>query len=173
MTSFEDDFDWQRALLPHVKRILANYLIVEAPVEEDLQRNTDLIVLRLDTIRVACRLRSHRYLNNYADEFTIRASRPSGAQTELAKVLSGWGDYIFYGFPNPDGDSLAAWVLGDLSVFRLWHHRQLLKSGPQEAPGSRHANPDGSSTFRAYRIDDLPDEFVRGRLRFTPLRATA
>lgn len=157
---FDRDFDWQRALIPAIKRVCANYLIGEAPIQEDMERNTDLIVLRLDPVRVACRLRRYDYLGRYPDEFTIRAGRPSGVQTELQKVLSGWGDYIFYGFATADGAALAAWLLGDLSVFRLWHHRQLLDG---KRPWKTQSNGDGSSTFCAYRITDLPPEFVVSR----------
>lgn len=160
--SFDRDFDWQRGLIPEIKRILANYLIAEAPAAEDMQRNTDLIVLKLDTVRVACRLRRYKYLASYGDQFTIRTSRPSGAQTELSKMLSGWGDYIFYGFATPDGTALDAWLLGDLSVFRLWHHRELWAGG---RPGEERSNGDGSSDFRAYRIDALPSNFVVSRKR--------
>lgn len=157
---FDRDFDWQRGLMPEVKRVLANYLICEAPAEEDMQHNTDLIVLKLDTIRVACRLRSFDYLQRWPNEFTIREGRPSGAQTELAKMLSGWGDYIFYGFADDAKASLAAWMLGDLKVFRLWHSRELWQG---RKPGKQQRNHDGSSTFRAYRIGDLPPGFVRAR----------
>lgn len=160
--SFERDFDWQRGLIPEIKRILANYLIAEAPAAEDMQHNTDLIVLKLDTVRVACRLRRHDYLARYGGEFTVRARRPSGAETELSKVLSGWGDYIFYGFASPDAADLAAWMLGDLNVFRLWHHRELWEN---RRPGLAQSNGDGSSDFRAYRIADLPSEFVVSQKR--------
>lgn len=162
--SFERDFDWQRGLIPEVKRVLANYLIAEAPFEEDARHNTDLIVLKLDTVRVACRLRRHDYAERYGDEFTIRERRPSGVKTELSKVLEGWGDYIFYGFANSDMTELAGWILGDLSVFRLWHHQELWQS---RRPGNSQVNNDGSSSFRAYRIADLPTEFVVARRRIS------
>lgn len=168
---FDRDFDWQRALIPQIKRVCANYLIGEAPVQEDMERNTDLIVLRLDPIRVACRLRRYDYLlrrgaqGPYADQFTIRSGRPSGVRTELQKVLSGWGDYLFYGFASSDGGELAAWVLGDLSVFRLWHHQELAR---RKRPWTNETNGDGSSTFCAYRLCDLPPEFVVSRVTFRP-----
>lgn len=166
--SFERDFDWQRGLIPEIKRILANYLIAEAPTAEDMQRNTDLIVLRLDTVRVACRLRRYEYLARYGDQFTIRTSRPSGAQTELAKMLSGWGDYLFYGFASADGSDLAAWLLGDLNAFRLWHHRELWAF---RRPGESRRNGDGSSDFAAYRLADMPTDFIVARKQ--ALRAAA
>lgn len=166
--SFDRDFDWQRGLIPEIKRVLANYLIVEAPASEDKQRNTDLIVLRLDTVRVACRLRRYEYLTRYGDQFTVRTSRPNGTQTELAKMLSGWGDYLFYGFASADGISLEAWLLGDLNTFRLWHHRELWAG---RRPGEPRHNGDGSSDFAAYRVEDLPPEFVVARKQ--PLRRVA
>lgn len=160
MPKFDRDFDWQRGLIPEVKRILANYLICEAPAEEDMHHGTDLIVLKLDTVRVACRLRRYKYLADYGHEFTIRASRPSGAKTELAKILEGWGDYIFYGFADEDAGQLAAWALGNLNVFRLWHHRELWAG---RRPGEGKNNADGSSDFRVYAIDALPGEFLVAR----------
>jgi hypothetical protein len=153
---------WTDALLPRVKQILANYLIVEAPFEEDARHGTDLIVLTLEAKRIAVRLRHAKYLDRYGEQFTIRSARPSGFETELAKIISGWGDYLFYGFEHAeDPFGLGAWVLGDLKVFRLWHSRQLALG---RQPWIPKANGDGSSDFHAYRITDLPAEFVVARL---------
>ena len=152
---------WTDALLPRVKQILANYLITEAPFMEDARRNTDLIVLTLEAKRIAVRLRQARYIGRYGDQFTIRSSRPSGIDTELAKIISGWGDYLFYGFDDPqDPFEVSRWLLGDLNIFRLWHSRQL-SLGRQ--PWIPQSNGDGSSDFHAYRIADLPPEFIVGR----------
>lgn len=162
---FDADFDWQRALLPEVKVACATHLICEAPPEEDMRHNTDLIVLKMDTVRIAVRLRRYHYLHqkNYANEFTIRAGRPSGVDTELAKVISGWGDYNFYGFANQTNTGLAAWVLGDLKVFRRWFTHQLVKNGGK-IPGVSKPNADGSSEFYAFTISDLPADFVVARV---------
>lgn len=152
---------WTDPLLPRVKQIIANYLITEAPFAEDARHNTDLIVLTLEAKRIAVRLRHAQYLGRYGDQFTLRASRPSGIETELSKVISGWGDYLFYGFEHPDDPfGLAAWLLGDLNVFRLWHSRELAQ---RRQPWMAQQNGDGSSGFHAYRITDLPPEFVVGR----------
>lgn len=162
--SFRDDYDWQRGLIPQVKQVLAQYLIVEAPFEEDADRNTDLIVLRLDTVRVACRLRTFDFAKRFPDDFTIRASRPSGAKTELAKVIEGWGDYIFYGFADEAGDGLVGWLLGDLKVFRLWYNRELYAG---RHPGFYGRNRDGSSDFIAFDVNALPADFVTARRRYS------
>lgn len=156
---FEDDFDWQRRLIPRVKQVLAQHLIAEAPFEEDAKHNTDLIVLKLDPIRVACRLRTYSYLRRYPNEFTLRSRRPRGAQTELSKVISGWGNYLFYGFATANADDLATWFLGDLNVFRRWHSNEL-HFGKGELPGVERQNADGSSSFRTYDLNRLPTEFI-------------
>ncbi|MDO8671434.1 MAG: hypothetical protein Q7O66_08400 [Dehalococcoidia bacterium] len=159
---------WQRdkaqsdRLLPELKRICGEYLIGAAPEEDDAERNTDLIVLKLEAVRIACRVRTHKYLRRYGNEFTIRSDRPRGTKTELAKIIEGWGDYFLYGFSNESGTSLDVWVLGDLKVFRLWFASQLIKN-KGEMPGSEQRNDDGSSLFRAFRIDELPDSFVKAR----------
>lgn len=160
---------WQRdkeranRVLPEIKRICGEYLIGEAPQEEDAERNTDLIVLRLDPVRIACRVRTYNYLGecNYRNEFTIRTERPAGRKTELAKIIEGYGDYIFYGFADREAQSLAAWVLGDLKVFRLWFNMRIVND--KRLPGFEKANRDGSSIFRAFTIADLGPAFVLAR----------
>ncbi|WP_313673253.1 hypothetical protein [Mycolicibacterium sp.] len=157
---FKSDFGWQQDLLPEVKKACAMHLVAEAPAEEDMRRNTDLIVLRLDAIRVAVRLRRYRYLSEYGHQFTIRTSRDhSKNPIELAKVIQGWGDYMFYGFASKDSKTLARWSLLDLNVFRLWHMRYLVTNRGL-MPGDETPNPDGSSSFRAYNISDIGSGFV-------------
>lgn len=152
---------WTDALLPRVKQILGVHLIAEAPFEEDARRNADLIVLRLEAVRIAVRLRKASDEPKYGHEFTLRSSRPSGVQTELAKVISGWGDYIFYGFADAeDPFGLSRWLLGDLKIFRLWFSEELGKRTRRWTDGH---NPDGSSDFKAFRIADLPSEFIVAR----------
>ena len=65
MSNWEQDKRWSDRFLPEIKRILGEHLIAEPPVEEDAERNTDLIVLRLDAVRIACRVRKFQYLALY------------------------------------------------------------------------------------------------------------
>src|SRR4030042_5530071 len=102
------DKQWSDRFIPEIKGILGQYLIGEAK-EEDQERNTDLIVLKMEVVRVACRIRKYEYIIKYGDEFTIRSSRPSGAKTELTKILEGWGNYLFYGFSNEHENQLYKW----------------------------------------------------------------
>ena len=120
--------------------------------------NTDFRVLTMGRdLRVGCRIRSHDYFERYPDEFTIRSNRPSGASTELRKIVEGWGTHLFYGFASGDAKSLASWFIGDLNVFRGWFTTQLAKG---RNPWKINNNADGSSKFHAFGIGDLPERFV-------------
>jgi len=162
MSTWQNDKRWSDLFLPEIKQILGSYLIGEPPQEEDAERNTDLIVLRMEAVRIGCRVRKHEYLARYPDEFTIREGRPSGIKTELTKIIEGWGDYFFYGFSNQTETELDAWMLGDLRVFRVWFMRYLAKHQGQ-LPGAAQNNHDQSSCFRAFSIRALPSNFLIGR----------
>ena len=151
MQKWEQQKQWSDRFLPEIKRILGEQLISEPPIEEDAEHNTDLMVLRLDAIRIACRIRKYDYLKNYGNEFTIRAGLPSGVKTELTKIIEGWGDYFFYGFSDPDEVFLIQWILGDLKAFRVWFNRELIRL--KYMPGIKQNNHDNSSFFYAFPID--------------------
>ena len=159
---FSQDFDWQRNYLDHMREIAGRVLLTEASFEEDAKRNTDLIVLKMDAVRIGCRVRQHAYLERYGDEFTIRSRRTSGAKTELEKILEGWGDYLIYGFAHPTAARLCAWLVADLAVFRAWFVRRALGSPKGEVPGVLCDNHDGTF-FRAFSLADLPSELVLAR----------
>jgi len=159
MSGWEQDKRWSDKFLPEIKRILGEHLISEPPVEEDAERNTDLMVLRLEAVRIGCRVRTHKYLCGYGDEFTIRTARPSGAKTELAKIIEGWGHYFFYGFANADETCLAQWILGDLNAFRLYFNAYIVNN-KGELPGDERKNGDSSSTFRSFKYGKIPNFVV-------------
>ena len=85
MSQFEGNKRWSDKFIPYIADAIGRVLIVPAPFEEDAQRNTDLVVLRMDSVRIGCRVRRHEYFNNYSDEFTIRASLPSGTKNRANK----------------------------------------------------------------------------------------
>jgi len=161
-TNWTQDKRWSDQFLTEIKRILGEYLIDEPPIEEDMEHNTDLIVLRMDSVRVGCRVRRYEYFLKYQNEFTLRSNRPHGSKTELTKIIEGWGDYFFYGFSDDVGKQLIAWHLFDLKIFRLWFNRELLKRNAGQVPGIEVQNHDGSSSFRVFKIQDLPKAFVVG-----------
>lgn len=161
---WQENKAWADRFMPEVKRILGEHLIGGAPYEEDRDHNTDLIVLRLDPVRIACRIRRHKYLAQYANEFTIRAHTRYSTKTELAKIIEGWGDYMFYGFADDADRALAAWTLINLRPFRLWLATETCRRHGQ-LPGTERANSDGSSTLRAFRLAELPDDAIVARQR--------
>lgn len=163
MSKWEENKRWSDRFLPEIKAILGGYLIGEPPMEEDAERNTDLMVLRMEAVRIGCRVRRHKYLQEYGHQFTIRAGLPSGFKTELTKIVEGWGDYFFYGFSDEEEDRLQAWFLGDMKVFRRWYMAGLYRSKPGVAPGERRKNTDNSSSFVAFNLNSLPPEFIIGR----------
>lgn len=159
MADYKTDRQWSDKFIPSLKRIIADLLIRPANDIEDMQHNTDLIVFRIDPVRVACRVRRYQYLQKYGDEFTIRAGRPNGTETELSKLISGYGDYFVYAFANELENDLSAWSIIDLRVFRLWYNRQLvLNKGV--LPGQKQQNGDASSFFFAFRTSSLPTEAI-------------
>ena len=163
--AWKKDKRWSDKFLPEMKSICGTYLIGEASLDEDAERNTDLVVLKLDAVRIACRVRKFSYSqkNGYRNQITIRSGRPSGTKTELTKMIEGWGDYMLYGFASEDESGLHAWVLCDLKPLRLFIFRHMASrrnAPPHHYPWQRQKNHDRSSDFVAIDIDDLPAEVV-------------
>jgi hypothetical protein len=154
VNGWQGDKKWSDKYVLEIKRHLGEFLI-GAPenINEDISHNTDLIVLELKAVRIACRVRKDKYREKYGHEFTIRSRRSTGIKTELAKIIEGWGDYIFYGFA--DENSLTQWFIGDLKAFRLWFCSELARRHGA-APGVLQENPDGSSDFRAFEKSIIP-----------------
>lgn len=161
MTNWQADKKWSDKFIPEIKQILGLHLIGEPPIEEDQQRNTDLVVLKMEAVRIGCRMRKHEYHKTYPNDITIRAGRPSGMKTELTKIIEGWGDYFFYGFEGEDGISILAWTLGDLNVFRLWFNREIIRL-KGNVPGNLKENKDKSSSFLTFQKNNLPTDFIIG-----------
>jgi len=165
MPEYHADRRWADRFIPQLKQIVADLLVTPAPEAEDLQRNTDLIVFRVETLRVACRVRRFKYLVEYPFDFTVRSGRPNGADTELAKILAGYGDYLVYAFASEDEQRLAAWRTIDLCQFRLWFHRQSIQG--KGMPGIALKNGDGSSAFRAFDVRKMPVGVVASEFGFS------
>lgn len=161
MPDYKSDRDWSDCLIPHLKLIVADLLIAPAPDAEDMLRNTDLIVIRASERRIACRVRRPEIdFEKYQFEFTIRSFRPSEVETELSKILRGYGDYLIYAFSVEKDASLSlfAWRIIDLSEFRLWFHRETVRLKGR-IPGVEIPNPDGTR-FRAFDVRTMPDTIV-------------
>lgn len=160
MDGWKQDKQWADQFMPGIKKILGLHLIGEASEDEDQERNTDLIVLKMEAVRIACRLRRPEYYTRYKDEFTIRTSRRGGIKTELAKIIEKFGDYIFYGIASEEPGILKCYTLANLNVFRLSHSQMLAKLPAGVYPGIEKSNRDGSSGFRVFKWSDFPADFI-------------
>lgn len=136
-----------------IKSILGNQFISK-DIEADLHEGIDFLVFRLEPIRVACRLRRFNYLK-YANDFTIRWSRPSGVKTEYQKIMDGMVDYILYGFINEEETKIVSYFIGDLRVFR----------DLQIKPYIIRPNNPNDSELAIYRISDFPSDFIIKKYR--------
>lgn len=126
MTRFDREKAFSEGFIPAIKTIVGPYLLEPATVEMDQQQATDLIVLRANGVRVACRIRRHNYFPRFGNEFTVRSRLMSGTKTEEQKILEGWADWMFYAFAAPDSKTFLRWFLIDLDAFRThWRTPEL------------------------------------------------
>ncbi|HOY63475.1 MAG: hypothetical protein BWY28_01765 [bacterium ADurb.Bin236] len=116
---YREDRGWSDRYIPKIKEIVAPYLIVEAPEKVDQKMASDLIIMEGRDKMLACRVRRPGYAEKYPYQFTLRLRRDSGAETEYAKIASGWADWMFYGHAVPgDVTEIKPWFLIDLNNFR-------------------------------------------------------
>lgn len=156
---FQSDKRWSDRFLPEIKRIAGQLLMNEPPIEEDTLRNTDLIVLGMKSVRMACRVRDYAYWMKYPHDFTVRFSRPNERATEFEKIITGWGDYLLYAFANQDESGLCFWRMIDLGQFRLWVHQFTTKNSGK-TPGIEINNHDRSSSFKAFDTRTCPQGVI-------------
>lgn len=149
---------WSDRFLPELRAIAGQILFTEATLTEDQHHNTDLILNTTQVPRISLRVRKWQYYAKYGGEFTVRLSRPGGVETELAKIMQGWGTHSIYAFADPTETHLAAYTAIDLNVFRQWvsDHQQRFGS----IPGSVTYNKDGSAGFACFRYDQAPPSLV-------------
>lgn len=148
-----EDFEWGRRFVPQICQIVGPRLLVEAPMELDVTEATDMLVFTARDARVACRVRRPGFAERFPYEFTIRSRRANGAATELRKIISGWGDLMFYGHAD-EADEICRWFLINLDAFRAHliqdgcrNRRRLWKS---EIP-----NTDRTTWFRPFDVRDF------------------
>ena len=154
MSNWQADYRWSALFDRQVKMAIGPHVIGNATTEDDQDRATDL-VLATDRVRIACRIRrwTKQACDKWGDQFTIRTQRASGAKTELAKILDGWGDMLFYGWGCPQSVRLREWHLIDLEVFRSWYLEAVSRGRTVRA--ANVLNRDGSGGD-AFWIEHLP-----------------
>ena len=146
---------WSDQYLPEIRRIVGAHLLQVAPNYLDQHHATDLLMLDGRDLRIAARVRRPGYATRYPYEFTIRSQVASGAMTELAKIVNGEGDWLFYGHASEDGQGLDLWWLIDLRAFRAALIRRSANGIPIRC-GDK-ANADGTC-FKWFDIRSFPNE---------------
>ncbi len=146
---------WSDRFLPQIRSIVGGHLLEVAADPLDMHQATDLMMLDARDIRVAARVRRPGYGQRYPYEFTIRSRVPTGAETELSKIVNGAGDWMFYGHANAAQTGLDAWWLIDLRAFRAGLIRQAA-NGHRIRSGDK-TNPDGTC-FKWFDIRFFPAE---------------
>ncbi|WP_425084008.1 hypothetical protein [Ruegeria profundi] len=155
MSFYSVNRHWSDQFLPEIKSIIGSHILQAAPDPLDHFQATDLLMLDAKDMRIAARVRRHGYAARYPHQFTIRAKLPTGAETELSKIVNGHGDWMFYGHAGPDGQTILHWWLIDLKAFRaaLIRHRT---AGAFLHMGDKR-NPDGTC-FKWFDIRSFPKE---------------
>jgi hypothetical protein len=129
-----------------VKHRLAEFILRPATLTEDMRQATDLRVLHAPdglTVGVRLRRRSAGYHISHPGNFTLRYARASGSETEVSKILAGWGTWLFYG--HADAETLDPWMIVDLRVLRyLMRAHPALANG--HLPGVCGVIPNGDGT---------------------------
>jgi hypothetical protein len=164
ITKYDQSRKWSNKFNPAIKRLCGEHLISETSLYEDRNSATDL---EMPHSGISVRVRKFAD-RKYDGEFTIRSARDSGAVTELAKVLAGYGDVIFYGFADESERGLSSWFLGDLAVFRRWYFDRL-EDKPEALPGKSRNNGDGTS-FTVFSLAELPPQFIIARRVYSSAR---
>lgn len=144
------DWRWSDQFTDEVRELIGPHLLVPASLDADRERATDLWAQ--DRL-IAVRIRRSGYGGGYSSQFTLRSARPTGAKSELDKVVEGWGDWLFYGFEDPSTcGRIGIWHLVDLWAFRahLIRHPERIRSGESEA---REGN-----RFRWFDVSSFPTD---------------
>ncbi|MDQ7264070.1 hypothetical protein NM680_19960 [Paracoccus sp. PS-1] len=154
-TAYSINRHWSDRFIPEIRRIVGAHLLRVAPDYLDTRHATDLLMLDGRDMRIAARVRRHGYAGRYPYDFTIRSRLPSGNPTELAKIVNGEGDWLFYGHANAAGTGFDLWWLLDLRAFRAGLIRHASNGYPISS-GDR-MNTDGTC-FKWFDIRSFPKE---------------
>jgi hypothetical protein len=117
MSKYLTDRAWSDVMIPQIFKIVGPLLLEPAPFEMDVNQATDLLLFKAKDMRIAARIRRPGYCEKYPHEFTIRSHRQSGAETEMRKIINGFGDWMFYGHADRN-NIISRWFLIDLHAFR-------------------------------------------------------
>ncbi len=151
--NYQQQRTWSDTFIPQIKRIVGPQLMSVTPDEIDCKQAADLWVFTARDMRIAARVRRNRYLK-WKYQFTLRAKLDSGVETELSKIVNGWGDWMFYAFANEEEKQFECWWLIDLAAFRAALIRDTMNG--QRLIVENQSNGDGTH-FKAFDLRSFPD----------------
>lgn len=157
--SYQIDRKWSDKFIPEIRRIVGPHLLQESSFETDATQAADLVVLKARDMTIAARVRRHGYSERYPFEFTVRSKRDTGSKTELAKLMEGWGDWMFYAHSNKPETGFDRWMIIDLSAWR----EHLIKTGYSnngwQHLSKKQSNSDGTY-FVAFDVRYFPKKIL-------------
>lgn len=160
MYDWLDDNGWQAKYETAIHAIIAGILgrhpeilLARATSFADRRQATDAVSV---AIPIGIRLRRPEYFPRFADEFTLRSKRDTGAETEVSKVRAGHGKYCWYGFA---AFSEPRW--GDQRDITAWHFLSLDEWRQRDSAGllipAVKDKPNGDGTyFNSYSVAQNP-----------------
>jgi hypothetical protein len=147
LDEWKKDKDWSDRYYGAIKRairtVASNVIDIHIANEQQDQAEATDYLITVETGTIACRIR--RPDCKFRD-FTLRAWRALGTETELSKIKRGFGRWYLYAWAKDDF-SFDRWILVDLEKLR---NSGLLTN---ERPVT--TNPDRTTGFVAYSINEL------------------
>lgn len=96
-TDFVSSKQWSDQFIPRIRQIIGPHLLRPSTLKEDAEEATDLIMLRAEALRIACRVRHEGFAGRFGHEITITCRRENGRECEYDKmILAGMADWFFY-----------------------------------------------------------------------------
>lgn len=151
------DRSWSDLYIPAFKTVLGPLLIDEATFNRDQHEATDLVFYARERC-IGCRVRRPGYAEKYPWDFSLRASRVSGAKTELKKIMEGWGDWLVYAHAAiGDTYEFSRWLIVDLAMFR---QALMVDAYTRECARSPRDNPDGKTAAVYFDMRKMPSDVL-------------
>jgi len=156
---YQTDRQWSDKYIPLIKQIVGPHLLCESPLEVDRKQAADLITLKARDLTIACRVRRAGFVARYGWQFTMRSNRSNGAETELRKIVNGWGDWMFYAHAAPGNEvAFARWLLIDLAAWRAQMLRDSYSKERRLIWQNDKPNADGRTSFAWFDVRSFTDD---------------
>lgn len=140
--------------------LFSKELFTESTPDDDMKKASDLTWLRSSDVggkHIALRVRKADVwgMRDYRYDFTLRARRGNGVETEFSKiVVKGYGDYLLYAHADPGKPRrLAHHWLVNLERFRFFYYQGMIK------PPKEISNGDGTY-FYPFDVRKMPQGVV-------------